>query len=273
MPTSLRRRTPRPAALLSYAEHTQGQTLAHVRSLGVHRASDLLDLPPTTCRNLELTQTLRGEEAPTLLSLLDTCRTGMGSRALRDWLTHPLRERRLAHPAPRRDRGRCTRTARPRCATRCDRSATSSASPRRIALRQVRPRELAGLRATLQSLPALRQAVPEGADAAARHAARGDGAAGRDASGCCVATIAAEPAALVRDGGVIAAGFDAELDELRGSAELRASSCSTSKPRERARTGIANLRVAVQQGARLLHRGHARPGRQGARTTTGAARR
>ena len=65
------------AALLSYAEHTQGQALAHVRTLTVERASDLLDLPPTTHRNLELTQTLRGDDAPTLLSLLDTCRTGL----------------------------------------------------------------------------------------------------------------------------------------------------------------------------------------------------
>src|SRR5580765_1650912 len=84
------------AALLSFAEHTQGQALAHVRTLEVQRASDLLDLPPTTHRNLELTQTLRGDDAPTLLSLLDTCRTGMGSRALRHWLTHPGRERRAA---------------------------------------------------------------------------------------------------------------------------------------------------------------------------------
>ena len=66
------------AALLSYAEHTQGQALAHVRTLEVQRAGDLLDLPPATQRNLELTQTLRGEDAPTLFSLLDTCATGMG---------------------------------------------------------------------------------------------------------------------------------------------------------------------------------------------------
>jgi DNA mismatch repair protein MutS len=46
----------------------------------VERASELLDLPPATHRNLELVQTLRGEDSPTLLSLLDTCRTGMGSR-------------------------------------------------------------------------------------------------------------------------------------------------------------------------------------------------
>jgi hypothetical protein len=68
------------AALLSFAEHTQGQALAHVRTLQVQRASELLDLPPATHRNLELVQTLRGEDSPTLLSLLDTCRTGMGSR-------------------------------------------------------------------------------------------------------------------------------------------------------------------------------------------------
>ena len=64
--------------------------------LSVERATDLLELPPATHRNLELTETLRGESAPTLLSLIDTCRTGMGSRALRHWLTHPMRDRATA---------------------------------------------------------------------------------------------------------------------------------------------------------------------------------
>ncbi|MEO8922581.1 MAG: DNA mismatch repair protein MutS, partial [Caldimonas sp.] len=77
------------AALLSYAEHTQGRALAHVHRLVMHRASDLIDLPPTTHRNLELTRTLRGQDAPTLLSTLDRCCTGMGSRALRSWLMQP----------------------------------------------------------------------------------------------------------------------------------------------------------------------------------------
>jgi len=68
--------------------------------LSVQRASDLLALPPTTHRNLELTQTLRGEDAPTLLSLIDTCRTGMGSRALRHWLTQPGARTQGSNPAP-----------------------------------------------------------------------------------------------------------------------------------------------------------------------------
>ena len=75
---------------------TQGRALSHVASLDVPRSSDLLELPPATMRNLELTQTLRGEDAPTLLSLLDTCRTGMGSRTLKRWILEPPRERQLA---------------------------------------------------------------------------------------------------------------------------------------------------------------------------------
>ncbi|HEY9024638.1 MAG TPA: DNA mismatch repair protein MutS, partial [Burkholderiaceae bacterium] len=65
------------AALISYAEHTSGgakSALGHVKALHVDKAGELMELPPATLRNLELTQTLRGEAAPTLLSLLDTCR-------------------------------------------------------------------------------------------------------------------------------------------------------------------------------------------------------
>ncbi len=150
------------AALLAFAEHTQGQSLAHVRTLAVRRSSELLELPPTTHRNLELTQTLRGEEAPTLLSLLDSCRTGMGSRALRQWLTQPLRERRVA--SQRHDAIEAllhTDIDALRAALRGVSDVERSTA--RIALRQVRPRELAGLRSTLQALPALLACVPHGA--------------------------------------------------------------------------------------------------------------
>ncbi|MFZ3220737.1 MAG: DNA mismatch repair protein MutS, partial [Rhodoferax sp.] len=84
------------AALLGYAEHTQGRALSHIRTVQVQRDSELIDLPPTTRRNLELVQTLRGEDAPTLFSLLDTCMTGMGSRLLKSWLLEPRRDRSVA---------------------------------------------------------------------------------------------------------------------------------------------------------------------------------
>src|SRR5215207_2812573 len=84
------------AALLGYAEHTQGRALSHVQRLAVERDGELIELPPTTRRNLELVQTLRGEDSPTLFSLLDTCMTGMGSRMLKSWLVEPLRDRTVA---------------------------------------------------------------------------------------------------------------------------------------------------------------------------------
>ncbi|MGA1317494.1 MAG: DNA mismatch repair protein MutS, partial [Rubrivivax sp.] len=147
------------AALLSYAEHTQGQALAHVQGLTVGRAHELMDLPPSTLRNLELTQTLRGEDAPTLLSLIDTCRTGMGSRLLRHWMTHPARARNAAaerHDALARLMDARVDALRERLRSVSDVERITS----RIALRQARPRELSGLRATLAALPDLLAVTP-----------------------------------------------------------------------------------------------------------------
>jgi DNA mismatch repair protein MutS len=229
------------AALLSYAEHTQGQALSHVRTLTVERASDLLDLPPSTLRNLELTQTLRGDDAPTLLSLLDTCRTGMGSRTLRHWLTHPLRERAVA--VQRHDAIEVLLAAGIEPLREALRGVSDvERITARVALRQVRPRELTGLRATLAALPALRARVPhdrallldmlsEALDPPA------------EIEALLQTAIADEPSVLLRDGGVIAPGYDADLDELRGIAQNCDAFLLELETRERARTGIANLRV------------------------------
>ena len=229
------------AALLSYAEHTQGQALAHVRSLEVQRATDLLELPPTTHRNLELTQTLRGEAAPTLLSLLDTCRTGMGSRALRHWMTHPLRDR---HVATQRHDAIEVLLSQPSAELREQFKHISDVEriTARIALRQVRPRELAGLRSTLLALPTLRAMVPLNQAVLLDMLSE---ALSPDAQIEAVlsAAIAAEPAVLLRDGGVIAQGYDADLDELRGITQNCDAFLLDMEARERTRTGIANLRV------------------------------
>jgi DNA mismatch repair protein MutS len=229
------------AALLSYAEHTQGQALAHVRHLQVERASELIDLPPTTHRNLELTQTLRGEDAPTLLSLIDTCRTGMGSRALRVWTTRPPRDRAVAserHDAIDALIGHGAEPLRQALRGVCDVERITA----RVALRQVRPRELTGLRATLRALPALRGALPAGA---CELIDRLSAALNPDAAIEALLTraIAEEPAVMLRDGGVIADGFDAALDELRAIAQNCDAFLLDLESRERIRTGIANLRV------------------------------
>ena len=229
------------AALLAYAEHTQGQALAHVRTLEVERASQLLDLPSLTHRNLELTQTLRGEDSPTLMSVLDTCRTGMGSRALRHWLTHPLRDRTVAsqrHDALEVLIDHGTEPLREALRGVSDVERITA----RIALRQARPRELTGLRATLQALPALRSRFPVGS-AVLLDMLTDALQPPSDIEALLAAAIAEEPAVLLRDGGVIATGFDPQLDELRAISQNCDSFLLDLESRERARTGIANLRV------------------------------
>jgi DNA mismatch repair protein MutS len=252
------------AALISYAEHTSGgarNALGHVKSLHVDKASELLELPPATLRNLELTQTLRGEAAPTLLSLLDTCRTGMGSRQLRHWLTHPMRERQDA--TERHDAIAVLAAHDPEPLRQALRGVSDvQRIVARIALRQVRPRELAGLRDTLALLPRLVQCLPpnhcrpQAAAVEPELDDLGDGATSalllrlHDALhpdprivAHLAAAIAAEPAVLLRDGGVIASGFDAELDELRAIATNCDDFLVALEARERERTGIGNLRV------------------------------
>jgi DNA mismatch repair protein MutS len=232
------------AALLTYAEHTQGRALSHVQQLQVQRGDALIDLPVTTRRNLELVQTLRGEDAPTLFSLLDTCMTGMGSRTLKRWLLEPQRDRAEASArlealaALRGDRG-----AGPWNALRGQLKGSSDVEriTARIALRQVRPRELVALRLTLQKAEQLKS-IPrwDGAilTAISRNLTPPDGCAALLAQ-----ALLEEPAALVRDGGVIASGLDAELDELRAIQTNCDAFLLDLETREKARTGIANLRV------------------------------
>jgi DNA mismatch repair protein MutS len=227
------------AALLAFAEHTQSHALAHVQSLEVPKSGELIDVPPATQRNLELTLTLRGDTEPTLLSLLDTCATGMGSRALRRWLAHPRRER--AQASARHDaieRLIAQGFAPLRDALRGVADVERIAA--RIALRQVRPRELSGLRETLARLPALQAEAPDGAALLdeAKAALQPDATLAQ-----ALRAVAEEPAVLLRDGGVFAEGHDAQLDELRGITRNADTYLVQLEARERERSNIPNLRV------------------------------
>jgi DNA mismatch repair protein MutS len=232
-------------ALLQYAQATQSapRALAHVRSLIVEHAGDHLALDAATRRNLEIVETLRGQPAPTLLSLLDRCITAAGSRLLRLWLTNPLRARDtaaerhvaiaelIAAPAVR---GHLSKALRP--------TADVERVASRIALANARPRDLSGLRETLARLPSLRAAI---ADAAAPLIVDAAAALALDSHWTALLTraIAEEPAAVLRDGNVIARGYDAELDELRAIDENCGAFLLELEGRERARTGIPSLKV------------------------------
>jgi DNA mismatch repair protein MutS len=228
------------AALLAYAEHTQGRALSHVQQLQVVRDGERIELPPATRRNLELVQTLRGEDSPTLFSLLDTCMTGMGSRMLKSWLLEPMRDRTIATQRLDAIEGLRENLWQK---LRADLKGVSDVEriTARIALRQVRPRELVGLRFALgkaQQLAAHLDGLPGLLANSARDLQPPGGCTERLAS-----TLREEPAALVREGGVIATGHDPELDELRAIQDNCDGFLLELETRERARSGIANLRV------------------------------
>ncbi len=231
-------------ALLQYAQATQSGKLPHLRGLTVELEGAYLGLDLATRRNLELTETLRGQPAPTLFSLLDNCVTSMGSRLLRHTLHHPLRERGI--PAARHgavaalldDYGRLSGEVRKALRGIADIERIAG----RIALRNARPRDLASLRESLARLPGLRAPVAETASPLLTQffAALETPAETLD---LVVRAIAAEPGAQVRDGGVIAPGFDADLDELRSLNDNCGAFLVDMEARERERTGISSLKV------------------------------
>jgi DNA mismatch repair protein MutS len=285
------------AALLTYAEHTQGRSLPHVQRVQVQRSDALIDLPASTRRNLELTQTLRGESAadsPTLFALLDTCMTGMGSRLLKSWLLSPPRERNVARqrlnaiaslssfPRTRESMDprvkpeddtllsfpRMRESMEPQVMPQDDangaegnlqhsgpvykrlREQLKGASDveritARTALRQVRPRELVALRHALAraaSLSTQLKALSPEPGTLLAGMARWLTPPTHCAELLQMALLE-EPSALVRDGGIIADGLDAELDELRNIQTNCDAFLLDLETREKERTGIANLRV------------------------------
>ncbi|MEO9101856.1 MAG: DNA mismatch repair protein MutS [Burkholderiaceae bacterium] len=236
------------AALLSYAQASLGGTAPPLQRLVVQRDDAFIALPATTRRNLELTQTLRGEASPTLLSLLDTCASAMGSRLLKRWLLEPKRNRdeaqaRLAALAVLLAVPAASPHAAPFAALR--RPLRGAADVERIgartALRQVRPRELVALRHTLQLTEHLVQNAPAPTPLLTQIFA--DLAPPAGCATLLLQALGDEPAALLSAGGVIAAGFDAELDRLRGVGAHSDAFLLELEARERTRTGIHNLRV------------------------------
>lgn len=232
-------------ALIEYCRSTQGGELSHVRSLRVEHDGAYLRLDAASRRNLEISETLRGEPQPTLLSLLDTCTTSMGSRCLRHALHHPVRERgtveaRLdAVEILSGERGEGMYVALRKLLQGV---ADVERITARIALRSARPRDLTALRSTLEKLPEIEALLRDLPSTRLRELSLA--AAPRPATAQLLArAIRPEPSTVIREGGVIADGYDTELDELRAIQNDCGAFLLDLEARERTRTGIGNLRV------------------------------
>ncbi len=232
--------------LLGYAKETQRTALPHLRSLRHDRLDDTVILDGASRRNLELDINLAGGRDNTLQSVVDRCQTAMGSRLLSRWLNRPLRDRAVLEA--RQDSISCL----------LERYRFEGLQPQlkeigdverilaRIGLRNARPRDLARLRDALAALPELQSAMtdleaphlgtlatsirtyPELADLLAR-------------------AIIETPPAVIRDGGVIKTGYDAELDELQALSENAGQYLMDLETREKARTGLPNLKVGYNR--------------------------
>ena len=233
-------------ALLQYVRDTQKAALPHIRALHVEERTDALMLDAVSRRNLELDASLTGNEDATLLAVLDSCVTGMGSRQLRRWLNRPLTSQPLLrgryHAIGTLLDGHRFDTLREHLHGVGDVERILA----RVALRSARPRDLAQLRTSLAILPALRAAlatldsplVQELYGRCSEHAA---------VVALLTAAIAAEPAAQVRDGDVIAPGYDPGLDELRRIATHTDEFLLELEKRERERTGLSGLKLGYNR--------------------------
>lgn len=231
-------------ALLEYARTTQGGTINHITDLVIERSSDFVLLDTNTRRNLEISQTIRGESSPTLLSLLDRCATAMGSRLLQHWLHHPLRNRSVlqnrlesikALQGEQKNYYQALQTI-------LKNISDIERITARIALKNARPRDLSGLRDSLKKLPDIRQLLSS-IDYPALKKAAENLAAENALTNLLNSAIREEPSSLLREGGVIADGFDKELDELRGIQNNCGAFLLEMEAREKQRTGIASLKV------------------------------
>jgi DNA mismatch repair protein MutS len=227
-------------ALLEYVKSTQGVNPAHIAQLAVEEPGELIRMDAATRRNLELTETIRGEASPTLASLLDTCATSMGSRMLRHWLHHPIR--RHDKLLRRQQAVRALLAAHQDIHAQLREVADIERITARVALRTARPRDLAALRDSLRALAGVK-AIAATLDAPLLAELVQLLPADSPVESLLATAILPEPATFLRDGGVINHGYHADLDELRAIQTDCGDFLLALELREKERTGISTLKV------------------------------
>jgi len=232
-------------ALLAYVQSTQRVALPHLTGLSGERRTDALIMDAATRRNLELDRSLAGRDEHTLTGVLDRCATPMGSRLLRRWINRPLRDHALLE----------ARYSAIEALKRGDQAELRSLLRHigdlerilsRVALGSARPKDLAQLRNALRVLPDLKARLHIASAELLTQLAcdMGDHTATLNR---LEAAIIEEPPMLIRDGGVIAPGFDEQLDELRNLSSNADGYLTKLEKTERERTGIATLKVGYNR--------------------------
>jgi DNA mismatch repair protein MutS len=232
--------------LLGYVEETQKAALPHLTGMAVENAGETIAMDAATRRNLEIDTHQSGRVENTLLGVLDETVTPMGARLLRRWLNRPLRDRQVLRG---RHQAIGSLIDARRHATLRERLRGIGDLERilaRVALRSARPRDLSTLRDGLAAAPSLREDIA-GLDSPLLHSLVeriGDHA---DTAALLARAVIAQPPALLRDGGVLAEGYDDELDELRQLSTNADQFLVDMEEREKAASGISSLKVGYNR--------------------------
>lgn len=232
--------------LLNYAQETHRTALPHLRRLTVEMTSDSIQLDLATRRNLELETNLSGGRDNTLLSVLDKTTTPMGARLLRRWLLRPLRN----HAILKQRQQAISQLIASQDVTSLQSQLKSVGDVERvlarIALKSARPRDFMHVRNTLNALPELHQFLSTLETVKLTQLDRDLGSF-PELLNLLQTALVDEPPVLIRDGGVIAQGYNDELDTLRNIRENANQFLLDLELRERERTGVSTLKVGYNR--------------------------
>ncbi len=232
--------------LLNYAQETQQNDLPHIQSIRVENSDDSLILDSISRRNLEIDRNLAGGTENTLFGILSCCATPMGTRMLNRWLHRPVRN----HEQIRlRQEAVAAFISDYRFETFHDSLKPAGDLERilsRVALRSARPRDLSNLRDALAILPALQTQLGE-IESPQLNRLSENVKPYPELSTLLQAAIFENPPVVIREGGVIADGFDEELDELRQLSSNAGEFLSRLETEEKQRSGISTLKVGYNR--------------------------
>lgn len=232
--------------LLNYVIETQHGAVPHIQSILIESSQDTIQLDPNTRKNLELTQNLQGNNQYTLLSVLDRTATAMGSRLLKRWLGRPIRNQQELRARHMAVTGLKNKQAYADIEPCLKSIGDIERIISRVALQSARPRDLLRLRLSLQQIPTLKSKLANQTEALLVDLTN---SLHELPSVCDLLSraIIDNPPQLIRDGGVIAAGYDEELDKLRSLAQDADAFLLKLEAEERSKTGLSTLKVGYNR--------------------------
>jgi len=233
-------------ALFQYLKHTQRNALPHITTIRLERSEDSLLIDAATRRNLEIDHSMSGQPQHTLVAVFDKTCTAMGSRQLRRWFTRPILDKNILGHRHNLLEALLSGDHIDNIQQRLRPIADIERILSRIALRSARPRDLSALRDSLAQLPQLISCV-QAIDCDAIQALQLMPDELLAETRLLQTAVKESPSVVLRDGGVIANGYDSELDEYRSLSENANEFLLQIEQRERERSGIKSLKVGYNR--------------------------